>query len=775
MRCVRCKASEGGVRLCLDCRRELRDIQRDPAEVARLFEEGSGMVRIGDFAAAVRVFQKLLRRDEKNLGAYENLILAYGFVGRFDRAVTALAAMHRVTPPAAPPVVQPLPAEKKMSTRRRTKTAVPTEEAVPSREVAPMREVDLVSLGLFFRQLHQLELAEAVLKKALEEQPTLPEAQLVLGSVYRAKGRLRHALRHLKSAQGCGECAAVDYEMGMCHEGLGQLKRAHALVSRAVTLEPDNPHMHLTLGMLYEKLGRQRLARREYRVASSLNSAFAPALVDISFRLGVEAIEEGNLDRALQEFQAGVGENSALFAPGILAEIDHLLVQIIRGEQFRNFIEEYPALTRLPSSLLRGVEEGFATAARLGFYLGLTYYWDGYYDGSGSEASDSGEVYGPVEASEAWQYEPVEPEATWLEGPGPSGRIIRGATPSPWRRRRGGLESDSNEAAVDESGLVDETAAVRAEISRPETFLGFPPVPFEFIFEEWLNVHATLASPRIAERPLVSPDAYQRLLALLGACVRQVQYLLNRAEILSGASDEDTESFDGADLATSLWATIIESFLLRTALERCRGYSREFLVRFGVAERYRLRRFFARAIRELETALPLMPENASVHNFLWNLYIRESRFPEARDHCEAVLRFTPHYLFQAAAYNDLAYCMVEVGHDLNRALLYTEKARELAPRLFDAHVADTVAWLSWRQGKYDEALTLIEKVIEAGRAKDNPLAPTSIHFYHYGHILQSLGREREAQEAYATAMEMESDAESDWGVTRRLREEIGEE
>ncbi|MBM3461842.1 MAG: hypothetical protein FJX76_07045 [Armatimonadetes bacterium] len=734
MRCVRCKGSDGGVRLCADCRQQLRVGKRDPAEIGRLFEQAWACIRLGDIESSVKLFTRLLKKDARHLGAHESLILAEGARGAFGKAVRALRAMHGVTPVlAADPPGRVTVAE-----------AAPTEEAA---------EADLVALGLFYRQLHQLDLAEAVLQQALDFEQHVADANLILGSVYREKGKLRKALRHLKATQGGHECAGVEYEMGLCHEGLGQLKKAHALVSKAVTLEPDNPHMHLSLGMLYEKLGRQRLARREYRVASSLNGAFAPALVDISFRLGLQSIEDGGLDRALTEFRAGVDENPSLFAPAIMAEIDHLLVHIIRAEQVRNFMEEHPGLGR-QALVRRSLEDLFASAARLAFFTGLSFYWDGCYEGPSDSEEDEGETF---------EYEPAEPEATWLEGYGPSGRLLRGATPLSRRSEREPVEGLSEDAA-------DELAQVRAEIIRPEAQLGFPPVPFEFIFEEWLNVHATLASPRIAERPLASPDAYQRLLALLSASMRKGQSLLKRADVK--ADEEDSE--ESVNLAMSLWATIIESFTLRNALDRCRAYPREFLVRFGVAERYRQRRFFGRAIRELESALSIMPENASLHNFLWNLHIRESNFAQAQEHCEAVLRFTPHHLFQAAAYNDLAYCMVELGSDLNRALVYTEKARELAPQLFDAHVNDTVAWLHWRQGNHEQALSLIENVIEAGRSKSNPLMATSIHFYHYGHILRAAGRDRESQEAFARALEMEADAESDWGVTRRLQADLGE-
>src|SRR5260221_12189795 len=99
MRCVRCKANEGGASFCVECRRELRDLKVEAAQLSGWFEQGSDHLRVGEFPQAVRLLQKLLRRDTSNLGAYETLILTHGFLGRFDQALTVLRAMHSVAPP----------------------------------------------------------------------------------------------------------------------------------------------------------------------------------------------------------------------------------------------------------------------------------------------------------------------------------------------------------------------------------------------------------------------------------------------------------------------------------------------------------------------------------------------------------------------------------------------------------------------------------------------------------------------------------------------------
>lgn len=747
MRCARCKTAGVDGALCVACRHELEASQIDAERIARLFADACAHMASEQPSKAVRSLQMLLRRDAGHVMAYEALILAYGQMAKLERALDALNALHHVDPSfvAAPATRRASPA------RGRRATSVRATERLMAETPCT-----LVDLALFYRQMHQLDLAERVLLQVLAKSKDCADAHLVLGSVLRARGKPRLALTALKKAVSRGEVehAAVAYETGLCQEMLGQAKKAIQSVSSAIALEPDNPHMHLTLGMLYEKQGRPRLARRAYRVAASLHGAFAPALVDISFRLGLNALDEGNLERAVAEFSAGLSENEALFAPAVLQEIDHLVSHLVEAEQFRTWLEGAPAVQGLPMKALSDLEDAFGLAARLGFFVGLHAFWEGTV-----EDEETG-----VEAAidDAPGVEMAEPEATWLEGFSPGGRYLRGATPPPSRVRVARKARGRRQPA-------DEEAEAKARLSRPETALGFPPVPFEFVFEEWLNVQSRLASPRIAERPLVPPDIYHRLIEVLGHAVGRARIVLEREGVIG--EDEEPDAGENVDLGLALWATIVEAYLLREALERCRRYPPKFLLQLAVAERYRQRRLFPRAIRAFEAAIPLLPENVSIRNFAWNLCIREGRYAEAIEHCHAVLRFTPHYLFQAAAYNDLAHCLVERDENPKLALLYTEKARELAPHLFDAHVADTKAWLSCKEGRYDEALQLIEQVIAAGCSDEHALLPTSMHFYHYGHILQGLGQQSEAQEAFATAREMEVDADSDWGITRRLRKE----
>ena len=77
---------------------------------------------------------------------------------------------------------------------------------------------------------------------------------------------------------------------------------------------------------------------------------------------------------------------------------------------------------------------------RLSFFVGLSLYWDGYYESQGGAEGERVECTCSdarhADGSQAGPYEPTEPEATWLEGTGPSGRVVWGATSALSRSRR---------------------------------------------------------------------------------------------------------------------------------------------------------------------------------------------------------------------------------------------------------------------------------------------------------------------------------------------------
>ncbi|MFN7095161.1 MAG: tetratricopeptide repeat protein, partial [Burkholderiales bacterium] len=75
---------------------------------------------------------------------------------------------------------------------------------------------------------------------------------------------------------------------------------------------------------------------------------------------------------------------------------------------------------------------------------------------------------------------------------------------------------------------------------------------------------------------------------------------------------------------------------------------------------------------------------------------------------------------EAMGYNDLAYVYAEQAHNYKLAKKYADKAFRLAPH--DANVLDTLGWVYYKLGKYQQAYTYIKDSYQA-----NPSAEGAAH------------------------------------------------
>jgi len=110
------------------------------------------------------------------------------------------------------------------------------------------------------------------------------------------------------------------------------------------------------------------------------------------------------------------------------------------------------------------------------------------------------------------------------------------------------------------------------------------------------------------------------------------------------------------------------------------------------------------ALKELETVLGKNPRYAPALLTSGIIYERMGDFAKARDNYEKVLALNPNF---TPALNNLAYIYSEKLNNLDRAGELARKAHELAPA--EPSVQDTLGWVLYRQGKYQEAAELLEQ------------------------------------------------------------------
>ncbi len=113
---------------------------------------------------------------------------------------------------------------------------------------------------------------------------------------------------------------------------------------------------------------------------------------------------------------------------------------------------------------------------------------------------------------------------------------------------------------------------------------------------------------------------------------------------------------------------------------------------------------------------------------------------------EELLRIEPSH---PMGQNNLGYARIQVGHPDDRIVRRIEEAAVSLPE--DVNILDTIGWLRYRQGRFEEAIPLLEASI-VGSAD-----PPAESFDHLGDTHWRLGNEDQALEAWQRARDMLAD------------------
>lgn len=163
----------------------------------------------------------------------------------------------------------------------------------------------------------------------------------------------------------------------------------------------------------------------------------------------------------------------------------------------------------------------------------------------------------------------------------------------------------------------------------------------------------------------------------------------------------------------------------------------------------------AEAARLLEQALAEKPEHP---DFLYDAALlaeRLGQFDRAEQHLQRLIELKPD---SAHAYNALGYSLAERGVRLDEARRLIARALELAPD--DPFIQDSMGWVLFRQGKPEEALTILQRAY--AQKADAEIAA------HLGEVLWTLGRRDEARRIWNEARQAHPDNEVLTGVVRRF-------
>ncbi len=111
------------------------------------------------------------------------------------------------------------------------------------------------------------------------------------------------------------------------------------------------------------------------------------------------------------------------------------------------------------------------------------------------------------------------------------------------------------------------------------------------------------------------------------------------------------------------------------------------------------------------------------------------------------------------AYNALGYSLAERNLRLPEAKQLIQKALEYAPG--DPFISDSLAWVEFRSGNFEEALRILQEVFAA-----KPDAEIAAHL---GEVLWSMGRRDQALDAWREGAKLKIDNETLMETLKRLR------
>ncbi len=262
---------------------------------------GIANYRKGDFLKAAASFRKALDEDPNDSEAVQLMGLSYYLAGRPSEAIAPLERVQTWYPSANVDAAYILgicymqtkdyPSARKAFARM---FGVPADSAAAY----------LFAARMLLRQ-DFAPVAEEYAKKAVELDPKLPRAHMLLGELYLYKSRIPEAVEQFQKELELnpGE-AAVYYKladgysrlqkyeeaekllqrsiwldatstgpyilMGKVLEKKGETALAVRALQRAISMDPNNPMPHHLLGQAYRELGRTEEAERELKLAEQL-------------------------------------------------------------------------------------------------------------------------------------------------------------------------------------------------------------------------------------------------------------------------------------------------------------------------------------------------------------------------------------------------------------------------------------------------------------------------------------------------------------------------
>jgi Flp pilus assembly protein TadD len=147
----------------------------------------------------------------------------------------------------------------------------------------------------------------------------------------------------------------------------------------------------------------------------------------------------------------------------------------------------------------------------------------------------------------------------------------------------------------------------------------------------------------------------------------------------------------------------------------------------------------------------------SLHYALGISLERTHNWPRAEENFKKALELRPD---QPYVLNYLAYSWVEKGINLDQATEMLRNARDQRPN--DAYIIDSVGWVHYQLGSYEEAVVDLEDAVEL-------LPQDPIVNDHLGDAYWQVGRKREARFQWKRALSMDPEPDTIPAIEEKIK------
>lgn len=181
----------------------------------------------------------------------------------------------------------------------------------------------------------------------------------------------------------------------------------------------------------------------------------------------------------------------------------------------------------------------------------------------------------------------------------------------------------------------------------------------------------------------------------------------------------------------------------------------------ALGDLYEAKKDFRSAITNYRRAAAAAPKIIKLHLKLADFYNQADEPGKAIEEYKKVITASPE---SAPVYHKLAVTLAKKKNELNEALKYASRGSSINPE--DMEIKETLGWIYFRMGRYDEALVAYSAVIK--KDHKNPLA-----YYHLGLIYRERDSLREAIEALENALNINDEFPEAGEAKKMLRDLSG--